>query len=210
MPKNIPINIPPGDPEAMRKQVSQQLNRMGTELAKSDRRTAAMEMQGNRVTGVADPGNPTDAVNLRTLKKHLDDITMQHVQRRQSGGSGNGSNFRVVFAVSGTLVSGSQTPSYIFFHGATPVNVKVTALGTATATAGAQFNMARIRITNGTTTTSTNILAGDLTVPFHNYGPVNATNFTPNIAFQANDLLIPVISTAGGTSYVTLEVEVQP
>lgn len=209
MPKNIPINIPPGDPEGMRKQVSQQLNRMGTELAKSDRRTAPMQMQGNRVTGVADPGNPTDAVNLRTLKKHLDDITMQHVQRRQSN-AGGGTNFRVVFAASGTLVSGSQTPSYIFFHGATPVNVKVTALGTATATGGAKFNMARIRITNGTTTSSQNILAADLTLPASNYGPVNVTNFTPNISFQTNDLLIPVISTAGGSSYVTLEVEVQP
>jgi hypothetical protein len=210
MPKNIPVNIPPGDPENVRKQVTQYMNRIGEKIAASDRRTANMEMQGNRVTGVADPGAPTDAVNLRTLKKHLDDITMQHVQRRQAGSAGGSGNFRVVFAVTGTLVSGSQAPGYIFFHGATPVNVKVTALGTATATGGAKFNMARIRVTNGTATTSQNILAADLTLPVSNYGPVNVTNFSPSISFQTNDILVPVVSTAGGSSYVTLEVEVQP
>src|SRR5579859_6541595 len=153
MPKNIPINIRPGDPstENMRKQVSQQLNRMGTQLANSDRRTANLEMQGNRVVGVADPGAPTDAVNLRTLKKHLDDITLQHVQRRQGS---TGSVYRVVFSNAGTLVSGQQIPPYIGFHGGTPVSVKVAALGTGTATA--HFNVARIRVTNGTTTNSAN------------------------------------------------------
>lgn len=207
MSKNIPVNIPQGDPENVRKQVSQYLNRLGEKLAASDHRTAPLQMQGNRVAGVADPGAPTDAVNLRTLKKHLDDITMDRIQRRQPDKS-SGGNFRVVFGAVGTLVSGTQAPAYIFFHAGTPVNVKVATIGTATATA--KFNIARIRITNGTATASQNILASDAALPPSNYGPVNAVNFVSNIAFQTNDLLIPVVSTAGGASFTTVEVEIQP
>lgn len=208
MPKNIPVNIPPGDPgtENMRKQVSQALNRMGTQLANSDRRTANMDLQGNRVVGVADPGAPTDAVNLRTLKKHLDDITLQHVQRKQ--GNTSGGNYRIVWSNSGTLVAGPTIPPYIFFHAATPVSVKVAVLGTGTATA--HFNVARIRVTNGTATTSTNILPTDLLLPPSNYGPVTSTAFVPNTAFAINDYVVGVCSIAGGVSVATIEMEVQP
>ena len=206
MPKNPPVNIPPGDPEQVRRQVSQQLNRIGTELAKSSLRTEPMNMQGNRVTGVADPGAPTDAVNLRTLKKHLDDITMQHVQRKSTPSSGG--IFRVVFSSVGALVSGQQSAPYIFYHAGTPVSVKVSCVGTATATA--KFNVARIRVTNGTSTTSSNILSSDLALPPSNFGPVTANNFTASAVFQTNDLIIPVVSTAGGVSFATIEVEIQP
>lgn len=204
MPKPVPINIPPGDPEQVRKQVSQQLNRISTDLAKSSQRTEPLQMQGNRVAGVADPGAPTDAVNLRTLKKHLDDITMQHVQRKQ----GTGNVYRAVFSNAGVLVSGQQIPPYIGFHGGTPVAVKVACLGTGTATA--HFNVARIRVTNGTSTTSANILASDLLLPPSNFGPVTAANFNSNASFIVNDLIVAVVSTAGGVSVATVELEIQP
>lgn len=205
MSKNIPINIPPippgGDVENMRKQVTEQFNRMGTTLAKSDYRTAPLHLGGNRIAEVADPGAPTDAVNLRTLKKHLADLS-QSVQNRNSNGGGS-TRYSIVFSSIGSLVSGQTSAPYIVMpqRAGTPVVVKIACAASGTATATATFNVAR----NGV-----NIMAAPMTFPISTQGPVTYTNFANNAKFNVNDLITPVVSVAGGMAYVTIEVEVQP
>ena len=189
--------IPQGDPEALRRQITQQLNRVATQVSRSSQRVEPMDLGHNRITSVADPGAPTDAVNLRTLKKHLDDITMQH-QQRKAGAVSN--LYSAVFSSIGTLVSGQQSAPYIIMPGraGTPVIVKIAA--TSTGTADAKFNIAK----NGV-----NIFASDLVLPTGSAGPLSYMNFIANTAFAVNDKLTPVVNTAGGCGFVTIEVEIQ-
>lgn len=194
--------IPAGDPEQLRRQTVNQLNRINQQLASSDQRTQPMDLGHNRVTSVADPGAPTDAVNLRTLKKALDNITTQHLQR-QSNQTQNGSIYSIVFSSVGTLVSGQLSAPYIIMpkRAGTPVTVKVGVNPLGTATATAHFQLQR----NGT-----NIMQSDILFPPSSTAVVTAQNFAANAKFNVNDLITPVVSTAGGIAYVTLEIEVQP
>ena len=199
MPKAPPVLIPPGDPEGLRRQTVTQINRINQQIAKSSQRAETMDLGHNRITSVADPGAPTDAVNLRTLKKHLDDITLQHVQRQNQ----NTSLYSAVFSSIGTLVSGQASAPYIIMpkRAGTPVVVKVACATSGTGTATATFNVAR----NGT-----NIMATPILFPPNSTAVVTATNFNSSAKFDVNDLITPVVSVAGGMSFVTIEVEVQP
>jgi hypothetical protein len=197
MPKYVPIMIKPGDVETARKQTSQELNRLGQKLAQSDNRTADLNLGGNRVTSVADPGNPTDAVNLRYLKKKLDDLTQQqHFRQKRIP-------YSIVFSNSSAIVAGQFSAPYIMMPGknGVPNFVKVACIPQGTGTGNAQFNIAR----NGT-----NVLASDLVVPAGTQGPITVTNFIAGTSFNLNDLITPVVNIAGGMSFVTIEVEVQP
>ena len=197
MSKYVPIMIKPGNQEVARKQTSQELNRIGQKLAQSDNRTTNMNLGGNRVTQVADPGNPTDAVNLRYLKKKLDDIgNLQH--QRQSRVP-----YSIVFASIGAVAAGQFSAPYIMMPGkaGSPNYVKVATIPTGTGASSAQFNIAQ----NGT-----NILTSDIIVPSGTQGPITVTNFVHGTAFAVNDLITPVVVLAGGMSYVTIEVEVLP
>lgn len=195
--KNVPILIPQGDPESLRRQITQQVNRLKTQVSRSSQRTEPMDLGHNRITSVADPGAPTDAVNLRTLKKKLDDITMQHVQRK----SGNPALlYSIVFSSIGQIVAGQLSAPYIIEaqRAGTPVNIKIAATTPPTGTF--VFNVARngtnILITNGT------LLPGQSSV-------ITLTNFNTNAKFNVNDLITPVVATSGSAAYVTIEVEVQ-
>lgn len=196
MPKFIPTLIPQGDPEAIRKQIAQEFNRIKEKIAQSDNRTNDMNLGGNRVTNVADPGAPLDAVNLRYLKKKLDDITMQHVQRR-----GLGKLYSVVFSNSAAVVAGSVGAAYTINTGqaGAPTLVSVLALGTGTS--AASFNIAR----NGT-----NVLTSDIVLPASTVGPIVVTNFVPNTLFAIGDYLTPVVIKAGGASAVDLQIQILP
>lgn len=197
MPRNIPILTPPGDPEQNRKQITQELNRLGSKVAQSDNRTANLNLGGNRVTQVADPGNPTDAVNLRYLKKKLDDIALQHIQRQQRP------VYSIVFSSIGAVTTGMLSAPYIMMPGkaGSPNFVKVATIPLGTGGSAAQFNLAK----NGV-----NVLDADLVVPAGSQGPITVTNFIAGTVFSVDDLITPIVNKAGGMSYVTLEVEVVP
>ena len=197
MAKFTPIMIKPGDTETARKQTSQELNRIGQKLAQSDNRTANMNLGGNRVTQVADPGNPTDAVNLRYLKKKLDDIgNLQH--QRQSRVP-----YSIVFASVGAVVAAQFSAPYIMMPGkaGSPNYVKVATIPAGTGGSQAQFNVAQ----NGTL-----ILTSDIIIPAHTQGPITVTNFIQGTVFAVDDLITPVVNVGGGMAYVTLEIEVLP
>jgi hypothetical protein len=197
MPKFIPTLIPQGDPEAVRRQVTQELNRIKENLAQSSNRTEDMNLGGNRVTAVADPGNPTDAVNLRYLKKKLDDINLQQHQRQKRN------PYSVVFASVGTITVGMLSAPYIIMPGraGSPNYVKVATIPAGAGIGAAQFNLAL----NGT-----NVLTSDIVLPAGSQGPVTVTNFVAGTVFPVDGLLTPVVTKSGGTSYVTLEVEIIP
>lgn len=197
MAKFTPIMIKPGNPEIARKQTSQELNRIGQKLAQSDNRTANMNLGGNRVTDVADPGNPTDAVNLRYLKKKLDDIgNLQHQRQTRIP-------YSIVFSAIGAVTAGQFSAPYIMMPGkaGSPNFVTVATIPAGTGASSAQFNIAR----NGTS-----ILSSDLVVPAGFQGPITVTNFLPGVTFAVGDLITPVVIKSGGMAYVTLEVEVLP
>lgn len=200
MPKNVPINIPPGDPENMRRQVVQAINRLGTELAKSDTRTADMDMGGNRIINCADPGAQSDVVTLRYLKKKLDELTQQHVQRK------GGQRFTIVFSHDALIVPGVQASPYVFMEGrtGTPAVVRVACLPTGTGTADAKFNLSWYP--NGTSV-GTSILTNDLVLTAGS-NISSTTGFIQPIIFGVTDLITPVVNTAGGVSLVTIELEV--
>lgn len=197
MAKFTPIMIKPGNPETARKQTSQELNRIGQKLAQSDNRTANMNLGGNRVTDVADPGNPTDAVNLRYLKKKLDDIgNLQHQRQTRIP-------YSIVFSAIGAVTAGQFSAPYIMMPGkaGSPNYVTVATIPAGTGASSAQFNIAR----NGTS-----ILSSDLVVPAGFQGPITVTNILPGVTFAVGDLITPVVIKSGGMAYVTLEVEVLP
>lgn len=196
MPKFVPTLIPQGDNESVRRQVAQQLNKVKQQIAHSDYRTNPMNMGGNRITDVAEPSNPTDAVNLRYLKKKLDDITQQHISRRPLG-----KLYSVVFSYNGAVVAGSVSPPYTINKGQTGSPTLVSIAVTGTGTAAANFNIAR----NGT-----NVLTSDIILPSGSTGPVVVTNFVPGTSFKIGDLLTPVVDVASGVSYADLQIQVQP
>jgi hypothetical protein len=197
--KNIPLLIPQGDAEALRRQITQQVNRLKTQVAKSSQRTEVMDLGHNRITSVADPGAPTDAVNLRTLKKKIDEVTAQHVQRKQ----GNPNLlYTIVFSSIGQVVAGMLSAPYIIEaqKAGTPVNVKVAA-SSAPTSVPMLFNVAK----NGV-----NILSSNGTLGTGVTSVIQVTNFNSNAKFSENDLITPVIAQSGSAGYVTIEIEVQP
>jgi hypothetical protein len=197
MAKYVPIAIQPGRPEDERRQVSQRLNSIGQKLAQSDHRTADMHMGGNRVTEVADPGNPTDAVNLRYLKKKLDDIgnTQQFRQKRVP--------YSIVFSNLGALVAGQLSAPYIMMPGKAGSPNYVLA---ATIPTGVGANACQLQIAQN----GTNILSADLIIPAGSQGPITVTNFNAGVIFNVGDLITPVVNAAGGFAYVTIQMEVMP
>lgn len=202
MAKNIPATLPPGSignkPEQMRQQITRHLNKISTQIAQSDRRTAPMDLGHHRITAVADPANATDAVNLRTLKKHIADI-VQQPNRRQSSGS---SVYCIVMSNNGVAVSGQQSPPYIVQQNRTGVPYQVAVACTGTGTATASLN---VKI-NGT-----KILASDIVIPPSTTGPYTANNFiagVPDLTIGA--LVVPWVDVAGGISLFTIQLEVQP
>lgn len=197
MAKYVPISIQPGRPEDERRQVSQKLNDISSKLAQSDNRTANMNLGGNRVTQVADPGNPTDAVNLRYLKKKLDDLgnTQQFRQKRIP--------YSIVFSNLGALAAGQLSAPYIIMPGKNGSPNYVLA---ATIPVGTGGNACQLQIAQN----GVNILAGDLILPAGSQGPITVSNFNQGIVFNVGDLITPVVNAAGGFAYVTIQVEVMP
>jgi uncharacterized metal-binding protein len=197
MPKNIPQMIPQGDQESTRRQVTQSLNRIGTQLAKSDHRTAPMDLGHNRIANVADPGAPTDAVNLRTLKKVINDIGIQHNIRKAA----TTSLYSIVFSSTGQVFTGQLSAPYIVMPNreGRPLLVKVAA--TVSGSGQSKFNVAH----NGSP-----ILATDIILPASSNGVITANNFIPGFSFDIDDLITPVVTGAGGASLVTIEIEVFP
>jgi len=201
MPKFVPLLVPQGDDETNRRHIVQKLNDLGRNLAKSSQRTEAMDLGGHRVSSVADPGAPTDAVNLRTLKKHIDSLTHEQVRRSPpSAAAATGSIYSIVFSSIGMLVSGQLSAPYIIMPSREGMPVAVKLAATSTGTADCHMQVAR----NGTA-----ILASDLVLPAGQHGPVTTTVFVPSPGFHLNDQITPVVLTAGGVGYVTIEVEVQ-
>ena len=197
MAKYVPISIQPGRPEDERRQVSNKLNDLSQKLAQSDNRTANMNLGGNRVTQVADPGNPTDAVNLRYLKKKLDDIgnTQQFRQKRVP--------YSIVFSNLGALVAGQLSAPYIIMPGKTGSPNYVLA---ATIPAGTGGSTCQLQVAQN----GVNILAGDLIIPGGSQGPITVSNFIPGVVFSVGDLITPVVNAGGGFAYVTIQIEVMP
>jgi len=202
MGKNIPILIPQGDQENLRRQVTQRLNKIGSDIAKSSFRTEPMDLGHNRITSVADPGNPTDAVNLRTLKKHLDDIALQHVQRRQT----TGTVFSIVFNNFGAATVGQLSAPYIGMPNRVGSTVLVKVAATGTGTGSTTVNLKKLNV-SGTAT----MLASDAVLPASQTGPITVSNFTlGGSTLAVDDLIYPVVTTAGGASFLTVELEIQP
>lgn len=67
----LAISIPPAtDLDSLRNSLQSILTRMATEIA-SNRLTAHLDANSNRITGLGDPSNGQDAVNLQTLRKEV-------------------------------------------------------------------------------------------------------------------------------------------
>ena len=197
MARYAPLMVPGGDPGQTSKQITTALNSLGQKISQSDNRTANMNMGGNRVTAVADPGNPTDAVNLRYLKKKLDDIgnTQQFRQKRVP--------YSIPFSNLGALAASQLSAPYIIMPGKAGSPNYVVA---ATIPMGTGANPCQLQIAQN----GVNILAGDLIIPANTPGPITVSNFLPGIVFKVGDLITPVCNAAGGFSYVTIQVEVMP
>jgi hypothetical protein len=201
MARPLPVSIPvSNDIETLRKHVVVNLNSLSLRLSQQDSRTAPMSMNGNRLTDVPDPGNALDAVNLRTLKKYVQGVTHQH--QHTAGLQGI---FNVVFANAGTATG--TGPPYIFFPNrlGSPGSVKVYALGTGAGNTG--WN---VYYKQGGTGAATKLLASDIILPAATTGPVTVTNFVLQLSFSINDVIYPVVTTAGGATNFSIELQVTP
>ena len=197
MAKNIPATIPQGSAEQLRQHVTRALNKVSTQIAQSDRRTAPMDLGNNRITSVANPANALDAVNLRTLKKYVGDITQPPNRRTNAQGY-----YTIVFSNNGFITAGQLSPPYIIMPNRSGSAFQVTVACVGIGAASAAFNISVAGI---------NILATSLVLPSGQTGPVSSTAFITGVPpLSVGTIILPVIVTAGGVSYVSLQLEVQP
>jgi hypothetical protein len=207
MPKITPMAMPQTTSlDMLRQFVTVNLNKIGIALAQTDNRTQPMSMGGYRLTNVPDPSNATDAVNLRTLKKYLQGIGNKHQQKQAPEVAKE--YFTVVWANSGTVATGTNiVPPYIFNPNrlGSPGLFKVYAVGTGSTNSG--FNFLYLPGGNGT---GTQMLSSDLILGGGATGPVSANNFSISPSFSPNDVVYPIVTTAGGCSVFSLEMLVTP
>lgn len=209
MPKTSPMAMPQtSNMDMLRQYVTVNLNKIALLLAQSDKRTQPLSMGGQRLGDVPDPSNALDAVNLRTLKKYLQGIGNKHQQKQSPKAAVDETYFTVVWATVGSVAIGTNiVPPYIFNPNrvGSPALFKVYAVGTGTANSG--FNWLYLPSGNGT---GTKILSSDLILGPGIRGPVSANNFAIDPNFSPNDVVYPIITTAGGCSVFSLEMLVQP
>ena len=209
MPQVTPQAIPQTTSlDMLRQYITVNLNKIAIALGQSDKRTLPLSMSGNRLMDVPDPVNATDAVNLRTLKKYLQGIGNKHQQKQAPKATVEEDYFSVVWANSGQVGTGSTiVPAYVFNPNrvGAPSLFKVYAVGTGTGTSG--FNFLYLPQGNGT---GTKLLASDLLLSPGVKGPTTANNFAILPNFTSNDVVYPIVTTAGGCSVFTLEMLVQP
>lgn len=198
------VVIPPvQDVEGLRKQTVVQLNRLSTRIAQTDARTSPMSMGHQRLTDVPDPANPTDAVNLRTLKKVVQGLGHKQIQPTPPAPQ-NTAYYTIVWSTSGTLAAGTAPPYIINAHrtGA-PAMVRaygLSSVGTATVNV--------VYVPQGTGT-ATSLLTTPLT--YSTGTPASSTTFiSPLPTLQINDVVYGTILGAGTQIYFTLELLVNP
>lgn len=198
MPKLQPVVIPAVHTvEQLRQHVVTALTRVSTRLAQTSTQNGPLSMGGNRLSDVPDPANPTDAVNLRTLKKAVQGIGQQRRQQQQEVGN---PYYTLGWALNGTATVSMVVPGYPINpeREGTPQAVKLYARGTG-GTTGINIAWVPSGFTGGT-----NILTSDLILG-GSHGPVTSAIFiSPLPHFNVNDVLYPVITTAGSASNITV------
>lgn len=197
MAKLVPIVVPRVETvDDLRQITATKLNDLSTRIAQSNQRNEDMSMGGNRVTDLSDPATLMDAVNLKTLRKHIEEIGNTGSKRQVGAGF-----YTIVFSAN-QVVSGQACPPYIVqpHRQGSPSLVKLAATGTGSA--NALLNIA----INGV-----NILTSDIVLGSGSHGPVSSAVFvTPLPHLDTDDLVTAVVSTSGGISFATIELEVQP
>lgn len=202
MPQNELVVIPPvPDVESLRKQTVVQLNRLSTRLAQSSNRTEPMSMGLNRITDVTDPANPLDAVNLRTLRKTVQDLGHR---QKQPVPPAPPAYYTIVWSTNGTLVSGTAPPYIVNAHRTgVPGMVRaygLTSIGTATVNV--------VYVPQGTGT-ATSLLSTPLT--YSTGTPASSSSFIANLpTLQINDVVFGTVIGVGTQVNFTLELLVNP
>lgn len=202
MAKVLPTPIPGAKSlESLRQFVVVQMQGLSRRLAQENTRTQQMSMGGNRLTDVPDPANPTDAVNLRTLKKTLQGVS----QTRQK--TAVGEHYVIVWSNNGTATGTSTAPPYIInqYRTGTPNIAKLYAIGTGTGS-----TTLNIQWVQGGTASPVKLFTSDIVLPASANGPISYQGFSIGVPFAVNDVLYAVVTTGGGASNMSLELLVNP
>jgi hypothetical protein len=191
-----PTLPPVTDLDALRTAVASALSNLVTQLNQSAV-TDNFDVGGNRVTNVATPTGPNDAVNKRYLHSVVGTTT-------NIGKKGNGSGkdaYTVVFSDSTTVGAGDVIP--VFIVGSDRIGVPEEVWVYAVQAPGSGGLV--LNITHNTT----NILTTALTLGSGSNGPVYSYSLTGGIKFNHGDIIQPVISTSAAASVVSIGVVVR-
>ena len=154
----------------------------------SQLQTKDQDIHQNRIRNAADATLPGDYVTLRQLPTTT--ITAPTPDQ----------HFMIVFSSIGPVAVGNLSAGYTVGNDRVGQITEVWVSATVAPTTPATFNL---------TLNGSNILASDIQLPGGSNGPIQATNFVqPTPFFGVGTVLLPVVTAAGGASFVSLQVQV--